>query len=263
MNRICLVGIFKNEHSGLEEWLEHYKAQGVDHFFLTDNGSSDEYMTVLHKYIKQGTVTLYVNATKHKQVQHYNYFLKDLFKYTWVIVVDLDEFLYARKRYNTIKEYLSSLDKNVNQVFVPWKMFGSNGLVQQPKRVMSSFISRNEYKNKSLINGKCITRTTQLTEVGIHKSLVSGNGLMITSDGCLKDNKCDSNFEEISEEILENSCLHLNHYAIQSWSWFKNVKMTRGDVSTKNADSLRDKSYFDAYDKNIVSDIELSKKLYI
>jgi hypothetical protein len=65
-----------------------------------------------------------------------------------------------------------------------------------------------------------------------------------------------------SEELLKDSCLHLNHYAIQSWEWFSKVKMTRGDASSPAVDHLRDKKYFDAYDNNIVIDDELHHKKY-
>ena len=38
---LSIVAIFKNESWILKEWIEHYLNQGVDHFFLIDNGSTD------------------------------------------------------------------------------------------------------------------------------------------------------------------------------------------------------------------------------
>ena len=48
---ICIVSVFKNESHILEEWIQHYLRQGIDHIFLTDNGSSDDYMDILKKLI--------------------------------------------------------------------------------------------------------------------------------------------------------------------------------------------------------------------
>lgn len=258
---ICVVSIFKNEKHALKEWVEHYLREGVDHFFLTDNGSGDGYIEVLEEYIHKGMVTLNINAARHQQVNHLNYDLKKVKRYDWVIVVDLDEFLYARNSFSTIKQYLTSLHSNVGQVYVPWKMFGSNGHVDQTENIIHSFLRRNIYEDRSLINGKCITRTKNLAKIGIHQSSMNASRLIITSDGNVKKHD-DNNFVYTSEQILKVSCLHLNHYAIQSWEWFSKVKMTRGDASSSSVDNIRDKTYFDAYDINIVLDDELHNKIY-
>ena len=35
---LSVLGIFKNEAHIFAEWIEHYLTEGVDHFFLVDNG---------------------------------------------------------------------------------------------------------------------------------------------------------------------------------------------------------------------------------
>ena len=46
----------------------------------------------------------------------------------------------------------------------------------------------------------------------------------------------------------------MNHYAIQSYKWFMNIKATRGDVSSKDIDNIRNEYYFKEYD-NFSNDI--------
>jgi len=261
MHSICVVSIFKNEKHALEEWINHYIKEGVDHFFLTDNGSNDGYIDILDKYIKNGTVTLNINAERHQQVKHLNFYINYVKKYHWVIVVDLDEFLYARKNYNTIKQYLSSLNNNIIQIYIPWKLFGSDGHVNQPENIIHYFLKREIYDNCRLINGKCITQTKNLIKIDLHQSFTNNNGLIITSDGNVKEYH-DNNFIYTSEENLNNSCLHLNHYAIQSWEFFSKIKMTRGDATSSSVDHIRNRNYFEAYDNNIVLDNELHNKKY-
>ena len=70
----------------------------------------------------------------------------------------------------------------------------------------------------------------------------------------------DGTFSLISDHILANSPLHLNHYAIQSWELFSTVKMTRGDVSSDQSDHVRNEQYFKRYDHNNVEDTELQEK---
>ena len=77
------------------------------------------------------------------QIEHYNnYFLEKSKEYNWIIVCVLNEFIYARKEFNTIKEYLSTIDNNISHIVMPWKMFGSNNHIKQPKSVIKSFIKR-------------------------------------------------------------------------------------------------------------------------
>lgn len=38
---LSLLAIFKNEETSLSLWIEHYCWMGVDHFYLIDNGSTD------------------------------------------------------------------------------------------------------------------------------------------------------------------------------------------------------------------------------
>jgi len=47
---LSVYAIFKNESVALEEWLTHYINEGVDHFFLIDNGSTDDYEPILNKF---------------------------------------------------------------------------------------------------------------------------------------------------------------------------------------------------------------------
>ncbi len=44
---VCVMAILKDEAPNMEEWLCHHMAIGVDHFFLYDNGSTDELHEVL------------------------------------------------------------------------------------------------------------------------------------------------------------------------------------------------------------------------
>lgn len=261
---LCLVAIFKNESHILDEYIKHYLNQGVDHFFFVDNGSDDAYLNILNKY---KNITLKIDPTRPFQVEHYNnYYLKECKKYDWVIVCDLDEFIYSRRNFRTIKEYLNSLDNFTSQVFIPWKIFGSSGFKQQPENVVEHFTTRINYDKESKFQGvilenkekyslsKCIVRTKYLKQIGIHSHhTLNKNYIGADNQMHIHPNK---NFYKINERILANSFLHLNHYAIQSYDWFMRIKATRGDV---HSDYVRGESYFRDFDdcSNDVCDDEL------
>ena len=274
---LCLVAIFKNESHILKEWIEHYLNQGVDKIFLIDNGSTDSYYSILQPYISTGKVDLVKDNKKHAQVELYNkHFLHKCKAYDWAIVCDLDEFIYGRNYCNSIKDFLNKVHDSFSQVFIPWKMFGSNGYdtmeQEQPSSVISTFTKRinnndnrhNKFRSFTYkghikyIFSKCIVRTKYLLKLNIHHSETSNNRYItsyVSQNNHINTNK---DFVEINEDIIENSALHLNHYAIQSLNWFMKVKATRGDNCSARNDNVRNKDYFNEYNFNDMDDNELS-----
>ena len=103
MYNLVLIAIFKNESHILQEWLNHYIKMGVDKFMLIDNASTDNYFHLIKPYIATGKVVLTKDPKKWSQEELYNKYYLKYCKYSkWVMVVDLDEFIYARRGYNTI-----------------------------------------------------------------------------------------------------------------------------------------------------------------
>jgi hypothetical protein len=249
---ICIVSVFKNEGHAIREWISHHIAEGVDTFFLTDNGSTDNYN--IQDYIDQGIVILRKDPKRYSQLEHLNYYLKDAKQYDWVIVIDLDEFIYSRKGFKTVKDYLKTVPKDIYSIILPWKIFGSNGHIKQPKSIIRGFTKRNNTNNviKAHNYMKSITRGDKLIKIDIHFSPVKGN----------KKGHFPTVYtrELNNEELLKESYIHLNHYAVQSWDFFKNVKMTRGDSHNKKNNKVRDESYFETYDTNDIVDNELKNK---
>ena len=94
---LCVIGIFKNETLTMKTWLDHYLWQGVEHFYLIDNGSTDNPENILGAYSDK--ITLYHLPEKYKQVDHYRtiYQKEEISgKTKWLIMADLDEFWYCR-----------------------------------------------------------------------------------------------------------------------------------------------------------------------
>lgn len=279
---VCLIAIFKNESHILNEWLNHYISQGVEKFFLIDNNSNDNYLDILRPYIDKGIVELSIDRRQSCQSAAYNdhYFIKCK-QYDWAIVCDLDEFIYARKGYQTIKAYLEDVNQlmpTVTEVCIPWKMFSSNGFntmdKPQPSSVIQSFTKRAYYDKQTKCEGvavivdnrkyglrKNIVKTKPLLRLDIHNSETTNKQSISTYDHITKID-LNGNSEglcEIGEHVLEESFLHLNHYAIQSKEWFMKVKATRGDAHGAYKNHVRNEEYFNRYDinSNDIDDFEL------
>lgn len=55
---ISVCALFKNESAYLQEWIEYHRIIGVDHFYLYNNSSNDDFLKILQPYVDSGIVTL-------------------------------------------------------------------------------------------------------------------------------------------------------------------------------------------------------------
>jgi len=210
----CILTIFKNETTAMDEWLQHHLSQGVSHVFMIDNGSTDDFMPIIKKYEKY--ITLYTMLDQGVQATHYNSVLPDIKKsgYKWCCVMDLDEFMVFEDPTLTIPGFCEKyFVGNIVELAIQWKIFGSNGHIQQPQSIRCGFTECNPIP----CSHKYICLIDKVISLDVHVSVHDG------------------------ERILVKDAL-LYHYCIQSWEWFTNVKMTRGDVN--GYVNVRNQQYF-------------------
>lgn len=256
-----LTAILKNESSILKEWLEHYVKQGIQKFILIDNGSTDNTAEILQAYMTSGLVEYVYDPVRHDQIGKYNRYILPRVKalsVDWLVVVDLDEFIYARN--NRLVDYLQYVSEDIGQISIPWKLFGSSNFIEQPSSVIESFVKRQGFTDDTVCNIKSIVRVTALLELGIHEHSIQPKFRHV--DALLQDIRASrtdaaSSIVKISSDVLEGLPIHCNHYAIQSWRWFIDVKMTRGSANCSEHDHVRNAEYFKRYDYNEVEDTEL------
>jgi hypothetical protein len=233
---LSVLAIFKNETMNLKLWIEHYIWQGAEHFYLIDNGSTDNPLDILQEYIDNGLVTYYYLPEKYKQSEHYRYVfdtekLKE--KTYWLAICDLDEFFYGVDRKLTTK--LKSLDKYFDYVLCNWQLFGSDGHIEHPKDIRTSITHCKkdlDYDTKYIFKTHIINNSSQ---IGLHNL---------------------SNIGYIGKKRIRiaNKLIKLNHYVIQSLDFFTKVKMTRGAADTIRHENDRDMNYFYRYDFKEIND---------
>jgi len=234
---LCIMSIFKNETINLKVWLEHYLWQGVEHFYLIDNGSTDNPLEILQDYIDHGLITYYYRAEKYQQPQHYRYVFdneKLNEKTEWLCICDLDEFFFGTGK--ILANELDNFDE-YDIIYTNSYFYGSDHLIEHPKDIRTGIVHR----QSDLENGiKYIFRpqiVCDSSEIWIHWLVHSG-----------------SLQKKIMErETFENKKIRLNHYPIQSKDYFMNIKMKRGDVSVPENENIRTIEYFEMYEK--ISDI--------
>lgn len=148
--KVAICAIFKNEALYLREWIEFHKIVGVNHFYLYNNNSEDDYETVLEPYIKDGIVTLTQWPKNQAQMQCYHDGIERFKNETeWLTFVDIDEFIVPNTTDN-IYDFLKPFQKNRPVVIAYWKMFGTSGMLKRNTSglVTKDFtVSWNKYVN--------------------------------------------------------------------------------------------------------------------
>ena len=243
MYNFVLCSVFKNEAHILDEWIKHYLFHGVEHIFLVNDFSNDNYLEIIDKYKEQ--VSLFHNdiITKDvgRQTQIYNKYFKPILNESkWMAILDMDEFLYSPNNIN-IQNSIEKYD-SFSQILIDWLHFGSNEHILQPNSVVEGFTKRAFFDtNQTYYSYKTIFKTNSLIKFDIHKHVISGPEIHL--------NYNDNDGPE----------LIINHYNLQSLDFYLNIKGTRGDINNwfDNQKLERDKKMFLSYDKNDVEDIRL------
>lgn len=139
--QLSVIAIFQNEGRFLKEWLDFYRVLGVEHFYLFNNLSEDNYEEVLKPYIKAGLVELYDwpyvsqpgNESDWTAIQSAAY-RKGLElangKSKWVALVDTDEFMFPKQKDNLI-EFLKDYEE-CSGLLINWQLFGTSHVARIP-----------------------------------------------------------------------------------------------------------------------------------
>ena len=89
-----ICAIFKDEAVYLKEWLEFHLMIGIDHFYLYNNFSTDNYMEILKPYIEKNIVTLKEWPVKAGQLSAYDDCYNNYRNESqWICFLDIDEFI--------------------------------------------------------------------------------------------------------------------------------------------------------------------------
>lgn len=126
---VSICAIFRDEADYLREWIEYHRLAGIEHFYLYNNFSKDNYMEVLAPYLEKDIVTLTQWEIPQGQMAAYEDCVSRFSDETnWIGFFDLDEFV-VPNQYQQIGDFLAKFEKKRPLVLIYWKNFGTSGKV--------------------------------------------------------------------------------------------------------------------------------------
>lgn len=127
MTTTAILCIARNESPFFEEWAAYHLNLGFDRLYYvsTDDDPSEAERLVRDSPFSARIVFGHFNDFRHGwQMQCYQLH-RPLIEEDWVLVIDLDEFLYLHP-FSSIHEYLETIGDDVGQVQFPWLLLMSS-----------------------------------------------------------------------------------------------------------------------------------------
>ena len=232
-----VVSLFRNTAPYIKEWVEYHRMVGVDHFWLYNDESSDNWEEVLNPYIEEGLVeVIYWPADRLKEkswVRRQTEAVKDALYRSrlstkWLAHIDTDEFLLPMQD-KTVTECLNKHFSSAKAIYVSWRNFGTNHVRLEKGEFMLNRLTACSLKSHSRnCVGKSIVRPIHVKINEVHyahhfvllpgASYVNGDGKKTLKRAGL-DWKTDGKAYE--------AYLRLNHYALRDEGYFWDTRLPR------------------------------------
>jgi len=251
---ISACATVKNEAPYLEEWLRYHSLQGVEHFYIHDDESTDGTMNILKEWETAGKATIYTGFRKPNvppQRAFYDFIAKEKKDETkWCAFLDIDEFYHGEK---TMNELLSGLNDNVSAMEIGWCHYGSDGLLENDGRlVIERFLKHSDSSFYRNWYPKTIAKLANVVKCRNVHIFEYSDGIILNSD--LKDiTRYDFNKRLNQIDSYWKAC-RINHYYVKSLAEYRE-KMKKG-----YADSAARRTYqFRLHDRNTHYDASILK----
>jgi hypothetical protein len=221
--------IFQNESPYLAEWIEHHMKNGVDHFWLYNHLSTDDFKTVLDPFIKRGIVEVVDWPYPAENCRDFNTVVcrayKDCIQKSkditpWCAFIDIDEFLFCPNGKSLKKNLASYAD--CAGVVVNWVMYGTSNVekILPHEKLVDKLLFRSSLNEPVNLHVKTIVRPNKVIDcINPHFFIYKQNKTAV-----------DENFQPVNGPFSSKNSVNvfrINHYWTRDKYYFYNHKLER------------------------------------
>ena len=232
---LAVVSIMYNESPYIKEWLDYHLAAGVEHFYIYDHESTDNFKEVLQPYIDAGIVDYIFYPGEIVQFTAYNDAIKKYrFFCRYMAFIDADEFIFPQNNKSIIEvaDEILKATPNAGGLGINWRMYGSNfqEKADYTRGVLERFTRRADNFDIAV---KTIADPRKIkVSGGPHYAVYFRNYFEINENGNV--------FQGPLNENSSGDKIVINHYNIKSFEEYKN-KVQRGRVDVpENTYKIKD-----------------------
>ena len=245
-----ICAIFKDEELSLKEWVEYHRLVGVDHFYLYNNLSTDNYKVILEPYIEEGIVDLidWILPPPSQFPAYEDCFNKYRTETQWITFIDLDEYICPFYEL-TIKDWISKYEMYPS-VLLYWKMFGTSGLIEHDSNKLITeqyFICWEKFDDVGKV---CFNTSFEVEDITNHHLMHAKVAFLWGKIVIPPINEfylfIRNGIHRVGFNRIEDFTIQLNHYWSKSYSLYLTNKILRGDVNNH----IRNTDFFYLHEKH-------------
>lgn len=231
---VSMLSMFRDESRYLKEWIDYHRHIGIEHFWLYNDHSADDWEDVLKPYIDEGIVDVIsweeggdIYGYTRQPAIYCHGITRAVGKTKWLAILDIDEFLVPMKE-KSIQECLKIHYPLASAIYLNWRNFGT-GKVTIPEGESLLYYLVNCSLNSHSDNkaGKCIVRPECLFLETLwtphHYDLLPGYSYVDGNAEPIPWNGTDFEFGH----AYHDKYLRVNHYVLRDEYFFWNFRYKR------------------------------------
>jgi hypothetical protein len=223
---LSACAIFQDEAPYLKEWIEFHQLMGVEHFYLYNNNSHDDFIEVLDPYLQAGIIELTNWPSPEEedwtpyQQQAYNHCIQHCTgKTRWLAVLDIDEFMFPVEASN-LKDFLQpyDCDTSIGGVKLFWQVYGTSGVdkIAENELLIEKLTMKAVWNHPWNHHVKTICKPHKVSIFQVHRAWYKKGYKDIMTNG-----------QEGPNRPIQLNRARINHYWTRDEHFFYNVKIPR------------------------------------
>ena len=215
---LSVCAIFQNEAPYIKEWIDYHLHVVVEHFWLYNNDSQDDFRPILQPYIDSGIVEIIEWPGSFRQPEAYQDAIpRCKGKTKWLAIIDLDEYI-VPKKFKDIRKVIRRYFKRYGAIYAHWLQFGTGGVNVGPGHILPYLTKCANIDHDWNRIGKSIIRLDALENIGNEVHLFKLKPPYKYADGSAN---------EWCGGLHAEKYLRINHYTYRDEWYFWNTKIAR------------------------------------
>jgi hypothetical protein len=235
--------MFRDEAKYLKEWVEYHNFIGVEHFWLYNNRSVDNWQDALKEYIDVGLVEVidweagdigWGGGFVEQPAIYRDGIIRAKGITKWLAIIDLDEFIVPMKELS-LTECLEKHYQNATAIYVNWRNFGTGGVtIPEGGSLLYHLTACSLPGHPQNEVGKCIVRPEKVVLQNIwtpHHFEIESGGQYFNGKG--EPIPMKEGIDHLADGLFHfggkhyDKYLRINHYKMRDEYFFWNYRYKR------------------------------------